>query len=132
MDAALPGTGSSSSARSSGSFTLESGDAQAKELLAAAPAVVAANDLLAMGVLAAAARRPLRPGRAQRDRIRRHRLCGVHLASATTVRQPAGAMGEEAVRLLLARLEGDEPRRAGRRRAGADEPEPPPARAGGR
>ena len=30
----------------------------------------------------------------------------------TTVRQPA-RMGEEAVRLLLARLEGDEPRRAG-------------------
>ena len=34
------------------------------------------------------------------------------LPPPTTVRQPAGAMGEEAVRLLLARLEGDEPRRA--------------------
>jgi LacI family transcriptional regulator len=115
VEAALARHGFELAARSSGSFTLESGDTQAKELLAAAPtAVVGANDLLAMGALAAAAR----AGLSVPDELSVTGYDDIAYAAftsppLTTVRQPAGTMGEEAVRLLLARLEGDEspPRR---------------------
>ncbi len=116
-DAALALHGLELAARSNGTFTLESGDEQAR-LLFAAPdsptAVVAANDLLAMGVLAAAAR----SGLAVPEQVSVTGYDDIAYAAftsppLTTVRQPARAMGEEAVRLLLARLEGSEgpPRR---------------------
>ena len=115
VEAALARHGLELAARSSGSFTLESGDAQAQELLAAAPtAILAANDLLAMGALAAAAR----AGFSVPDELSVSGYDDIAYAAftsppLTTVRQPAGTMGEEAVRLLLARLDGDEspPRR---------------------
>ena len=114
---ALARHGLALAARSSGEFTLESGDAQARALLEGAerpPAVIAGNDLLAMGVLAAASRSglacPADVSVAGYDDIAYAAFTSPPL---TTVRQPARAMGEEAVRLLLARLEGDEspPRR---------------------
>ena len=116
VDAALVRHGLELAARSSGSFTLESGDAQARQLLAGAPptAIVAANDLLAMGVLAAAARAGLSvPGELSVTGYDDIAYAAFTSPPLTTVRQSARAMGEEAVRLLLGRLEGDDapPRR---------------------
>jgi LacI family transcriptional regulator len=117
-DAALARHGLQLVARSSGAFTLESGDEQARALLAgaAAPtAVVAANDLLAMGVLAAAAGAGLAvPGDLSVTGYDDIAYAAFTSPPLTTVRQPARAMGEEAVHLLLARLAGDgsPPRRA--------------------
>jgi LacI family transcriptional regulator len=116
VDAALARHGLELVARSSGVFTLESGDAQARQLLAgsAPTAVVAANDLLAMGVLSAAARAGLSiPEDLSVTGYDDIAYASFTAPPLTTVCQPARAMGEEAVRLLLARLEGDEgpPRR---------------------
>ena len=74
-----------------------------------------ADDLLAMGVLAAAARSGLAvPGDVSVTGYDDIAYAAFTSPPLTTVRQPARAMGEEAARLLLARLEGDEspPRRA--------------------
>jgi DNA-binding LacI/PurR family transcriptional regulator len=73
-----------------------------------------ANDLLAMGVLASASRRGLAiPGDISVSGYDDIAYAAFTSPPLTTVRQPARAMGEEAVRLLLLRLEGDEgpPRR---------------------
>ena len=116
VDAALSRHGLELAARSSGAFTLESGDAQGERILAGSrpTAVIAANDLLAVGVLAAAAR----AGLSVPDDLSVTGYDDIAYASftappLTTVRQPARAMGEEAARLLLIRLEGDgaQPRR---------------------
>jgi LacI family transcriptional regulator len=117
VEAALARHGRELAARSTGTFTLESGDAQAEAFFARSEqptAVIAANDLLAMGVLAAGSRR----GLAIPDDVSVSGYDDIAYAAftsppLTTVRQPARAMGEEAVRLLLARLAGDEspPRR---------------------
>ena len=117
VGAALARHGLELAACSSGAFTLESGDEQARRLLAGdsrPTAVVAANDLLAMGVLAAA----VRGGLSVPEDVSVTGYDDIAYAAftsppLTTVRQPARTMGEEAVRLLLARLEGDEsaPRR---------------------
>jgi LacI family transcriptional regulator, galactose operon repressor len=116
VEAALARHGLELTARSCGAFTLESGEEQARRLLAGgdATAVVAANDLLAMGVLAAAARAGLDvPGDVSVSGYDDIAYAAFTSPPLTTVRQPARAMGEETVRLLLARLEGDEaaPRR---------------------
>jgi LacI family transcriptional regulator len=115
--AALARHGLEPVARSAGAFTLESGDEQGRALFERAlspTAVVAANDLLAMGVLAAASRAGLAvPGDVSVTGYDDIAYAAFTSPPLTTVRQPARAMGEEAVRLLLARLEGDEspPRR---------------------
>ena len=109
-DAALARHGLELAARSSGAFTLQSGDDQARALLGRdrPTAVIAANDLLAMGVLAAAARAGLAvPGDLSVTGYDDIPYAAFTSPPLTTVRQPARAMGEEAARLLLARLAGD-------------------------
>ncbi|HXV96613.1 MAG TPA: LacI family DNA-binding transcriptional regulator [Gaiellaceae bacterium] len=109
--AALARHGLEPVSRSTGAFTLESGDEQGSALFAGAAsptAVVAANDLLAMGVLAAASRAGLAvPGDVSVTGYDDIAYAAFTSPPLTTVRQPARAMGEEAARLLLARLEGD-------------------------
>jgi LacI family transcriptional regulator len=117
VDVALAGHGLELAARSTGEFTLESGGEQAVALLErdeSPTAVIAANDLLAMGILATASRSGLAvPGDVSVSGYDDIAYAAFTSPPLTTVRQPARAMGEEAVRLLLARLEGDEgpPRR---------------------
>lgn len=112
VDAALARHGLELTARSNGTFTLESGDEQGRRLFdgeARPAAVVAANDLLAMGVLAAAARSGLAvPGDVSVTGYDDIVYAAFTSPPLTTVRQPARAMGEQTVRLLLARLAGDE------------------------
>lgn len=93
---------------SQGSFTFESGHAQMEELLSAPEpptAVVAANDLLAMAAIGAAASHRLRVPRDLSiigyDDITYARLVSPPL---TTIRQPAREMAREAASLLLDRL----------------------------
>jgi LacI family transcriptional regulator, galactose operon repressor len=117
-EAALRRHGLALVSRSSGAFTLESGDEQARAIFTRRElptAVVAANDLLAMGVLAAAARAGLAvPGDVSVAGYDDIAYAAFTSPPLTTVRQPAREMGEEAVRLLLARLAGDRspPRRS--------------------
>jgi LacI family transcriptional regulator len=98
---------------SDGAFSLESGRAQMDALLASsAPpptAVVAGNDLLALGALLAARERGLRVPHdlsvAGFDDIVYARLADPPL---TTVRQPAREMGATAAHLVFRRIDGDE------------------------
>jgi LacI family transcriptional regulator len=111
LEAALARHGLELAARSTGEFTLESGEEQAEALFGRGErptAVVAANDLLAMGVLAAASSRGLNvPGDISVSGYDDIAYAAFTSPPLTTVRQPARSMGEEAVRLLLARLEGE-------------------------
>lgn len=102
---------------SEGAFTFDSGYEQGLALLRAArrpTAVCTANDLLALGVLAAVAEEGVRVPEELSvvgyDDIAYARLAS---PSLTTVRQPAHDMGAAAARLLLDRLAGV--RRTGRR-----------------
>ena len=95
-----------------GLFTFDSGHHQALALLGNGPrpsAVCAANDLLALGVLAAAkelgVRIPEQLSVIGYDDIAYARLAA---PSLTTIRQPAYGMGEVAARLLLERVAGDD------------------------
>lgn len=95
---------------SQGSFTIESGVAQTDHLLSLGrppTAIVAGNDLLAMAAVAAATEIGVRVPDALSvvgyDDIPYARLVTPPL---TTVRQSTYAMGFEAARLLLGRLEG--------------------------
>jgi LacI family transcriptional regulator len=112
VQAALARHGLELEARSSGEFTLTSGDEQAAALFERRErptGVIAANDLLAMGVLAAASCSGLTiPGDMSVSGYDDIAYAAFTSPPLTTVRQPARAMGEEAVRLLLARLEGDQ------------------------
>lgn len=93
---------------SDGSFTIESGHAQATRLLESPEpptAICAGNDLLAMAAIAAARERSLRVpddlSVVGYDDIAYARLVSPGL---TTVRQPATSMGAEAAKLLLERF----------------------------
>lgn len=116
--AALARHGLEPAARTSGAFTLASGEEQGRAVLGGGrlpTAVVAANDLLAMGVLAAAAGAGLGvPADVSVTGYDDIAYAAFTAPPLTTARQSARAMGEEAARLLLARLEGDgsPPRRA--------------------
>jgi LacI family transcriptional regulator len=98
---------------SDGAFSLDSGRAQAASLFASPPttwptAIVAANDLLALGVLLAVRERGLRvPDDVSLigfDDIAYARLSDPPL---TTVRQPAREMGSMGARLVFRRLDGE-------------------------
>lgn len=98
---------------SDGAFSLDSGRAQAASLFASPPttwptAIVAANDLLALGVLLAVRERGLRvPDDVSLigfDDIAYARLSDPPL---TTVRQPAREMGAMGARLVFRRLDGE-------------------------
>lgn len=110
VEAALARHGLEPAGRTSGAFTLESGSDQMHELLATgepATAVCAGNDLLAMGVLKAAAERGLRvPADLSVVGYDGIDYAGFTSPPLTTVRQPGTAMGEETARLLLSRLDG--------------------------
>lgn len=98
---------------SDGAFSLDSGRSQAVSLFASPPAgwpsaVVAANDLLALGVLLAVRERGLRVPEDLSvvgfDDITYARLSDPPL---TTLRQPARKMGSAGARLVFRRLDGD-------------------------
>ncbi len=110
VEAALRRCGLVLAAGSSGSFTLESGQAQMRKLLAGGgrpTAVCAGNDLLAMGVLNAASawrlRVPADLSVVGYDDIAYSAFTSPPL---TTIRQPGRVLGEETARLLLSRLAG--------------------------
>jgi LacI family transcriptional regulator, galactose operon repressor len=110
FDAALARHGLEASAHVSGQFTLESGYRLALGLLESGPTgVLAGNDLIAMGVLNAAAdcgvRVPAALSVVGYDDIAYAAFTSPPL---TTVRQPGGEMGTETARLLLSRLDGYE------------------------
>jgi LacI family transcriptional regulator len=116
VDAALERRGLAPIGRASGSFTLESGYSQMQALLAgeAPTAVCAGNDLLAMGVLNAAAERGLRvPDDLSVVGYDDIAYAAFTSPPLTSVHQPGRVMGTETARLLLSRLEGydGEPRR---------------------
>jgi len=101
-------------AASAGSFTIESGRAQMEALLRGGSlptAVCAGNDLLAMGVLSAAAEHALEvPGDLSVVGYDGIPYTAFTTPPLTTVRQHGRAMGEETARLLLSRLAGYEGR----------------------
>ena len=108
FDAALAGHGLEATARAAGQFTLEDGYRLALEVLDEEPtAICAGNDLIAMGVLNAAAERGLRVpedlGVVGYDDTPYAAFTSPPL---TTVRQPGRMMGTETARLLLSRLDG--------------------------
>lgn len=115
FEAALARHGLSAVAHESGEFTLESGRALAARALDAGPdAVLAGNDLIAMGVINAAAERGLRvPDDLSVVGYDDIAYAAFTSPPLTTVRQPGGEMGSETARLLLSRLDGHDgpPRR---------------------
>ena len=110
FERALRARGLSPVLLSVGSFTLESGFAQAAQLFSMAQrptGICAGNDLLAMAVIAAANEYGLRVPEdlsvVGYDDITYARLVS---PSLTTVRQSAYSMGTEAARLLMERISG--------------------------
>lgn len=95
---------------STGAFTLESGQQQGRRLLGAvqAPtAVCAGNDLLAMGMMRAAAEAGLRvPDDLSVVGYDDIAYAGYASPPLTTVRQPVGGIAREIVRLVSERLAG--------------------------
>jgi len=115
FDAAAARHGLEAAAHTAGPFTLESGQRLALRLLEYGPtAVLAGNDLIAMGVLNAASERGLRVP-AELSVVGYDDIAYAAFTSPplTTVRQPGGEMGTETARLLLSRLDGydGDPRR---------------------
>jgi DNA-binding LacI/PurR family transcriptional regulator len=108
FDAALARHGLDAVVHAAGPFTLESGQRLALGVLEHEPsAVLAGNDLIAMGVLNAAAERGLRvPNDLAVVGYDDIAYAAFTAPPLTTVRQPGGAMGTETARLLLSRLDG--------------------------
>ena len=94
-------------------FTEEGGYAAVRRLCAAGPftAVFAANDLSAIGVVAALRERGLAvPDRVSVVGFDDIHLCAYTVPTLTTVRQPAYAMGRQAAELLIDAVQGGDPR----------------------
>jgi DNA-binding LacI/PurR family transcriptional regulator len=113
FEAALEDRGIHPAWVSDGTFSLDSGRAQAESLFSSPPAsrpsaIVAANDLLALGVLLAVRERglsvPDNMSIVGFDDITYARLSDPPL---TTVRQPAREMGSAGARLVFRRLDGE-------------------------
>ena len=108
FDAALARHGLEAAAHAAGPFTLESGQHLSLRILEHGPtAVLAGNDLIAMGVLNAASERGVRVP-AELSVVGYDDIAYAAFTSPplTTVRQPGGEMGTETARLLLSRLDG--------------------------
>ena len=93
-----------------GDYQLESGQAAARRLLDADPAIsalFAANDLMALGALREAQSRRLAiPGAVSIAGFDDIPLASLVSPALTTVSQPAQTMGEQAIALLLAQIQG--------------------------
>jgi LacI family transcriptional regulator, galactose operon repressor len=115
FDAALARNGLAPAAHAAGPFTLESGHRLMLDVLGHEPtAVLAGNDLIAMGILNAAADRGVGvPGELSVVGYDDIAYAAFTSPPLTTVRQPGGEMGTETARLLLSRLDGHDggPRR---------------------
>lgn len=113
FEAAVQGRGLAPAWLSDGSFSLESGRAQVEALFASPrtawpTAIVAANDLLALGVLLAARERGLRiPDDVSIVGFDDIAYAGLSDPPLTTVRQPAREMGAAGARLVFRRLDGE-------------------------
>ena len=94
-----------------GEYTTESGYSCAVSLLARqnpVSAIIAGNDTIAMGVLAAAKRRGVSvPGQLSVIGFDDIPLAGSPLLALTTIRQPVEAMARTAARRLVERMQGD-------------------------
>jgi LacI family transcriptional regulator len=108
FDAALARHGLDPAAHAAGPFTLESGQRLMLDVLGHEPtAVLAGNDLIAMGILNAAADRGVGvPGELSVVGYDDIAYAAFTSPPLTTVRQPGGQMGTETARLLLSRLDG--------------------------
>lgn len=113
FEAAVEGRGLAPAWLSDGSFSLESGRAQVEALFASSrtawpTAIVAANDLLALGVLLAARERGLRiPADVSIVGFDDIAYAALSDPPLTTIRQPAREMGAAGARLVFRRLDGE-------------------------